>query len=83
MEAVDNIKDINREITIRVKVNIPLIIKNKIKINNIIILKMITKFSISNTLQDMGDIMKVQAMFMHRSKSPVIINNKNNLQFHR
>ena len=75
MEGGDTIKEINKEVTIQVKVNILLIIKNKIKINNIIILKMITKYSISNILKDMEDIMKVQAMFMHRSKNPMILNN--------
>jgi len=83
MEGEDNIKDINKEVTIKVKVNILLLIKNKIKVNNIIILKMKTKFSISNIPKDMEDIMKVLAMFMHRSKSQMIINNKINPQFHR
>ena len=83
MEGGDTIKDINKEATIKVKDNILLIIKNKIKINNIIILKLITKFSISNIHKDMEDIMKVQVMFMHRSKNPMIINNKINPQFHR
>ena len=83
MEGGDTIKDINKEVTIKVKDNILLIIRNKIKINNIIILKLITKFSISNIHKDMEDIMKVQVMFMHRSKNPMIINNKINPQFHR
>jgi len=83
MEGEDNIKDINKEVTIKVKVNILLLIKNKIKVNNIIILKMKTKFSISNIPKVMEDIMKVLAMFMHRNKSQMIINNKINPQFHR
>ena len=83
MEGEDNIKDINKEVTIKVKVNILLLIKNKIKVNNIIILKMKTKYSISNIPKDMEDIMKVLAMFMHRSKNQMIINNKINPQFHR
>ena len=83
MEGEETIKDINKEVTIKVKDNILLIIKNKIKINNIIIPKLITKFSINNILKDMEDIMKVQVMFMRRSKNPTIINNKINLQLHR
>ena len=82
MEGGDTIKDINKEVTIKVKVNILQIIKNKIKINNILILKMITKYSISSIPKDMEDIMKVQVMFMHRNKNPMIINNKINPQFH-
>jgi hypothetical protein len=83
MEGEDTIKDISKEITIKVKVNILLIIKNKTKINNIIILKMKTKFSISNIPKDMEDIMKVLVMFMHKSKNQMIINSKINPQFHR
>lgn len=41
------------------------------------------KYNISNILKDMEDIMKVLAMFMHRSKNQMIINNKINPQFHR
>ena len=83
MEGVDNIKDINKEITIKVKVDILLMAKIKIKIINIIILKMKIKYSISNIPKDMEDIMKVQAMFTHRSKNQMIINNKINPQFQR
>jgi len=82
MEEADIIKVINKEVTIKVKVNTLRIIKNKTKINNIIILKMITKYSISNIPKDMEEIMKIQAMFMHKSKNPMIINNKINQQFH-
>lgn len=82
-------EDTNKEIIIKVKVNIKIIIveemKNKIKINNIIIrlVQMIEtiKFSISNILKDMVGIMKVQAMFMHRNKSQLIIKIQFNNQF--
>jgi hypothetical protein len=83
MEAADTIKDINKEVTFKVKDNIHLIIKSKIKINNTIILKMKTKYNISNILKDMEVIMKVQAMYTRRSKSQMIINNKINQQFRR
>lgn len=73
------IKAINKEeitIKVKVKVNILLIIKSKRRINNIIILRMIiTKYSINNIHKDMEDIMKVQAMFMRKSKNLMIINN--------